>query len=228
MEESSGASRCQDRTDDGPLHDKFAYLERLLPLRDGDVILDIGANDATTLKTYQTKGLRRIGIDPTGAKFQQYYTDDIALVPDFFSADAYHSVEKRPARRERSAAFCHESRGDQSLAERVGNRGIFLPRFHAVVLSHIEASQSGVAAVALGAGLPIIATPVGGIVEQIKDETTGVLANRIDATSLADAAKRLLLDPQLYQAICQNIADQKGDRSVPRFVEELVRHAVHG
>ena len=80
------------------LTDKVAYLERLVPLRDGDVILDIGANDATTLKAYQSKNLRRIGIDPTGAKFKQYYTNDIALVPDFFSADAYSTVEKKPAR----------------------------------------------------------------------------------------------------------------------------------
>lgn len=80
------------------LTDKVAYLERLVPLRDGDVILDIGANDATTLKAYQSKNLRRIGIDPTGAKFKQYYTNDISLVPDFFSADAYSTVEKKPAR----------------------------------------------------------------------------------------------------------------------------------
>lgn len=90
------------------LTDKVAYLERLLPLRDGDVILDIGANDATTLKAYQSKNLRRIGIDPTGAKFKQYYTNDIALVPDFFSADAYSTVEKRPARIVTSIAMFYD------------------------------------------------------------------------------------------------------------------------
>jgi hypothetical protein len=90
------------------LTDKVAYLERLVPLRDGDVILDIGANDATTLKAYQSKNLRRIGIDPTGAKFKQYYTNDIALVPDFFSADAYSTVEKRPARIVTSIAMFYD------------------------------------------------------------------------------------------------------------------------
>ena len=90
------------------LTDKVAYLERLMPLRDGDVILDIGANDATTLKAYQSKNLRRIGIDPTGAKFKQYYTNDIALVPDFFSADAYATVEKKPARIVTSIAMFYD------------------------------------------------------------------------------------------------------------------------
>lgn len=80
------------------LTDKVAYLERLVPLRDGDVVLDIGSNDATTLRAYQSKSLRRIGIDPTGAKFKQYYTNDITLVPDFFSADAYRTIEKKSAR----------------------------------------------------------------------------------------------------------------------------------
>lgn len=80
------------------LTDKVAYLERLVQPVAGDVIVDIGANDATTLKAYQTSGLRRIGIDPTGNKFKQYYPDDITLVPDFFSSDALLSVEKQRAR----------------------------------------------------------------------------------------------------------------------------------
>lgn len=101
-----------------------------------------------------------------------------------------------------------------------------LPRYHAIVLSHIEASQSGVAAVAFGAGLPIIATPVGGIIEQVDDEVTGVLAARADSMALADAAKRLLFDPALYSLVCHNLAALKEDRSVTRFVEQCISHAL--
>ena len=90
------------------LTDKVAYLERLVPLRDGDVVLDIGSNDATTLRAYKSKSLQRIGIDPTGAKFKQYYTSDIALVPDFFSADAYRTVEKKSARIVTSIAMFYD------------------------------------------------------------------------------------------------------------------------
>jgi glycosyltransferase involved in cell wall biosynthesis len=105
--------------------------------------------------------------------------------------------------------------------------GALLPRYHAIVLSYIEASQSGVAAAAFGAGLPVIATPVGGILEQVEDEVNGVLAKRADSTSLADAAKRLLFDPSLYQLIRYNLAALKDDRSMARFVEECVSHALH-
>src|SRR3954463_14232665 len=66
------------------LTDKVAYLERLTRLKSGDVVVDIGSNDATTLKAYSTAGLRRIGIDPTGKKFAQYYPAGVSLVPDFF------------------------------------------------------------------------------------------------------------------------------------------------
>jgi glycosyltransferase involved in cell wall biosynthesis len=94
-----------------------------------------------------------------------------------------------------------------------------LPRFHAVVLAHTEASQSGVAATALGAGLPIVATPVGGLVEQVADGVTGVLAERVDASALAEGIKRLLLDDTLYRAVCKNIAHSREERSMAKFVE---------
>jgi len=77
---------------------KVQYLERMVDLSAGDVVLDIGSNDATTLKAYSSADLKRIGIDPTGKKFAQYYPPEIALVPDFFSAEAYRSVTDRPAR----------------------------------------------------------------------------------------------------------------------------------
>lgn len=73
---------------------KVGFLENLVKLQPGDVVVDIGSNDCTSLKAYTTKGIRRIGIDPTGNKFSEYYPSDVTLVPDFFSADAYASVEK--------------------------------------------------------------------------------------------------------------------------------------
>jgi len=80
------------------LTEKIRYLERIMTLHPGDVVLDIGSNDATTLKAYSVKNIQRIGIDPTGKKFDSFYTKDIKLVTDFFSSAAYRSVESRPAR----------------------------------------------------------------------------------------------------------------------------------
>jgi glycosyltransferase involved in cell wall biosynthesis len=102
-----------------------------------------------------------------------------------------------------------------------------LSRFHAVVLSHTEASQSGIAAAAFGAGLPVIATPVGGLMEQIIDGQTGVLALRADAPNLAEAIKRLMLDPTLYRAIRHNIAATRENRSMAHFVKDCASHALY-
>ena len=46
--------------------------------------------DATLLKSYTTKGLKRIGIDPIGNKFKKFYTDGLELIPDFFSKDIFN------------------------------------------------------------------------------------------------------------------------------------------
>jgi glycosyltransferase involved in cell wall biosynthesis len=83
-----------------------------------------------------------------------------------------------------------------------------------------------VAAAALASGLPIIATPVGGLVEQVKDGETVVLAEAIDAASLAHAIKRLALDPALHRSLRENIAATRESRSMRRFVEQLGALAV--
>lgn len=66
------------------LTNKIHRLESQVELNPGDCVIDIGSNDATSLKAYKAKGIKRIGVDPTGKKFSQYYTDDITLIPDFF------------------------------------------------------------------------------------------------------------------------------------------------
>jgi hypothetical protein len=70
---------------------KIKALERLVQLQDTDLVIDIGSNDATSLKAYSGK-FRKVGIDPTGLKFKAYYTDGIELIPDFFTAGAFRSA----------------------------------------------------------------------------------------------------------------------------------------
>ena len=79
------------------LTQKIHSLEKRADLKPGDIVLDIGSNDATSLKAYTTPGLKRYGIDPTGEKFRQYYPDDVQLVPDFFSATNYRKLSDKPA-----------------------------------------------------------------------------------------------------------------------------------
>ncbi|HTC00206.1 MAG TPA: class I SAM-dependent methyltransferase [Ferruginibacter sp.] len=69
------------------LQQKINTLERLAQPTEKDLVIDIGSNDATSLKAYKSN-CRKVGIDPTGLKFKEYYTDDISLIPTFFSSAA--------------------------------------------------------------------------------------------------------------------------------------------
>ncbi len=70
------------------LQQKVKTLELLARLSEKDLVVDIGSNDATSLRAYVVR-CRKVGIDPTGSKFKQFYTDDITLIPDFFSREVF-------------------------------------------------------------------------------------------------------------------------------------------
>lgn len=97
-----------------------------------------------------------------------------------------------------------------------------LARYDAIALSHVEASQSGVAATAFGSCMPAIGTPVAGIAEQVVDGKTGLLARRLSARAFADAAARLALDPGLYQRMARHLKESAHERSMARFLDLLL------
>ncbi len=68
------------------LHAKVQRIQGLVGLREGDLVIDIGSNDSTTLQAYPADSLTLAGVDPTGVKFHNYYPSHIQLIPDFFSA----------------------------------------------------------------------------------------------------------------------------------------------
>lgn len=67
-----------------------------------------------------------------------------------------------------------------------------------VVLPYVEASQSGIVAFAYGCGLPVVATPVGGLPEQIAHLRSGIVARTADANGIQEAIAAFLRDPDLY------------------------------
>ncbi len=68
------------------LHSKVADIIERCDLSEGDLVVDIGSNDGTTLVAYP-EHLHLVGIDPTGEKFRSYYEKHITLIPEFFSSD---------------------------------------------------------------------------------------------------------------------------------------------
>ncbi len=71
------------------LKEKVIDLVRHYPLHAGDLVLDIGSNDATLLSFYPEEKVTVVGIDPAAHKFSPFYGKHICLIDGFFSAELF-------------------------------------------------------------------------------------------------------------------------------------------
>ncbi len=98
-------------------------------------------------------------------------------------------------------------------------------RYDVFVASHIEASQSGAVATAFGAGLPVIATPTGGLIEQVTPGVTGIITESVASEAIATAIKTLAEDRTLLERLRSGVAATRKERSSERFFDEMCRIA---
>jgi glycosyltransferase involved in cell wall biosynthesis len=70
-----------------------------------------------------------------------------------------------------------------------------------VVLPYTDATQSGVAAMAFGFGLPVIATRVGGLPDTVRDEYNGLLIPPNDVNALTEAMSRVIASKSLREQL---------------------------
>lgn len=96
-------------------------------------------------------------------------------------------------------------------------------RYDVLVACHTEASQSGVVSLAMGASLPVIASPVGGLIEQIEHNETGIIASAPTVAALADAVHHLFNTKGLYSYIVANIDKRRSERSMDSFAKSIVQ-----
>jgi NDP-4-keto-2,6-dideoxyhexose 3-C-methyltransferase len=90
------------------------YCSSLVTLTPGDLILDIGSNDGTLLRSYlkiQAEGpdasgkppvppeVTMVGMDPTSRKFKQYYDERTLPIHDFFSSKTFFEYFRDPNRK---------------------------------------------------------------------------------------------------------------------------------
>ena len=99
--------------------------------------------------------------------------------------------------------------------------GQLLASHDLVALTHTEASQSGAIAAALGAGVPVVTTPVGGLADQVRSRGAGLVAERVDARAIADCVRVLASDSTRYNAVVDQICSNK-NFSAAHFVRELL------
>ena len=101
------------------LSSKIHMLEAIYKLKADDVVLDIGSNDGTSLNSYQTEGVRRIGMDPTGKKFRQYYNEGVELISDFFSVKSFSEICDKKAKIVTSISMFYDLEAPIDFAKQV-------------------------------------------------------------------------------------------------------------
>jgi glycosyltransferase involved in cell wall biosynthesis len=84
---------------------------------------------------------------------------------------------------------------------------VLFTRAQLVIMPYIDATQSGVAAMAIGLGRPVVATRVGAIPEMILDGYTGLLVPPRDVVALADAIESLITDADRYTMLTDNVRE---------------------
>ncbi|OXT09508.1 hypothetical protein CE561_00655 [Thermoanaerobacterium thermosaccharolyticum] len=85
--------------------------------------------------------------------------------------------------------------------DEVGN---FFSKADFLVVPYIDASQSGVIPTAYGFSMPVVASRIGGIPEQVDDGKTGFLVKPGDENELAEKCIELLNNPDLIIEMGQN------------------------
>jgi hypothetical protein len=87
----------------------------------GDVVIDIGSNDGTTLSFFPPEMIR-VGVDPLAANFAHLYDPRIVRVPEFFSREALNAVlDGRKAKIITSLAMFYDLENPQDFVNEVSS-----------------------------------------------------------------------------------------------------------
>jgi len=81
----------------------------------------------------------------------------------------------------------------------------FFQRAAVVVLPYIEASQSGIVAMAFAFGKPVIVTNVGSLPEMVEQDVTGIVIPPKNTIALSEAIIKLLTYPDKRNILAKNI-----------------------
>jgi len=67
------------------LERKARFILDFAGLKDGDLVIDIGSNDGTTLNAYPSGRYDLVGVDPASKKYGEFYKNEIKRISQFFS-----------------------------------------------------------------------------------------------------------------------------------------------
>jgi 2-polyprenyl-3-methyl-5-hydroxy-6-metoxy-1,4-benzoquinol methylase len=71
------------------LMDISSKAEKIVNLNEGDIVVDIGANDGTLLRSYKSKGLRLVGFEPAKNLVKDAELGTTKIINDFFNFESF-------------------------------------------------------------------------------------------------------------------------------------------
>jgi len=71
------------------LMDISSKAEKMVNLNVGDIVIDIGANDGTLLRSYKSKGLRLVGFEPAKNLVKDAKIGTTKIINDFFNFESF-------------------------------------------------------------------------------------------------------------------------------------------
>ena len=130
-----------------------------------------------------------------------------------------------------------EGQIDQALLDQIKEAGIslikrwipdsefpeILSQHDLLILPYSEATQSGAIAAAYGCNRPVVTTPVGGLIEQVEQGKTGMIAQSTEPEDMAKAVEFYLEDPKVYQGAIKEIAKHNAEYGWAVFIRNLWR-----
>ena len=106
--------------------------------------------------------------------------------------------------------------------------GDFFAAADVLAMPYRSATQSGVITLAVQAGLPIVATRVGGLPEAVTHDETGLIVEPEAPDELAEALGRILGDEALYQRFQAGLREARSEFGWPKLVHLVEQIAATG
>ena len=71
------------------LGDIVDCAQKVVPLKPGELVIDIGANDGTLLRQYKRTDIQKVGFEPSNL-WELAKQDHATIIHDYFNAAAFH------------------------------------------------------------------------------------------------------------------------------------------
>ncbi|MEO0070441.1 MAG: glycosyltransferase family 4 protein, partial [candidate division WOR-3 bacterium] len=102
---------------------------------------------------------------------------------------------------------------------------LLLSEADVVIIPYKQASQSGPASIAVALGIPVIATRVGGLTEQVYDGVNGILIKPNSPEEIVKAVEQILAQPETLNRFSEGAKSlRENELSWNNTAKEMAKH----